>query len=132
MKKVLLAGIIIALIAGYIGYSQYNKTKDATEDLKVDVTLSAADLVSNYAMDEAQADKDYLGKVLQVEGEILEIETGEFTVVTLKGDDIANVRAQLTPETNIDEYKDLKKITIKGKCSGVLLDVTLNDCIILK
>lgn len=132
MKKLLIIGLGLVIAGGLIGYNMYNKPKDNIEDLDTDVSITAQALVSEYALDEAQADKDYLGKVVQVEGEIQEVETGEFTVITLKGDDIANVRAQLVASVDTKLYENKKKITIKGKCAGVLLDVTLNDCIILK
>jgi hypothetical protein len=132
IKKVIISIASLALLGGALGLYLYNQPKDDINDLKADQVLSAEKLANEYTTDEAQADKTYLGKVLEVTGKVLQIEEGEFNVVTLEGSDLSSVRAQLLPEVNVAEFKGQEYLTIKGKCAGTLLDVTLNDCIILK
>ncbi|MFY0601472.1 MAG: hypothetical protein JXR03_17490 [Cyclobacteriaceae bacterium] len=132
MMNKILTGAVLLLIAGVVGYYFYDKPVQGIDDLKADFELTAIDLVNQYMLDERSADSLYLGKILQVEGQLLQIESGEFTVVTLTGIDISNVRGQLVVGTGTDSFKDKKRITIKGRCAGTLLDVTLNDCIIIK
>ncbi len=131
MKKIFF-GIALLLLIGAIGYYLYNKPVEGTSDRSPDFELTAVELVNQYTLDEQQADAMYLGKILQIEGELLEVETGDFTVVTLKGVDISNVRAQLVAGADSESFKNQKRITIKGKCAGTLLDVTLNDSIIIQ
>lgn len=132
MMKKFLIGLALLLLIGAIGYFLYNKPVESSGDQRPDYALTAEALVDQYMLDEPLADSLYLGKILQVEGELLEVESGEFTVVTLAGADLSNVRAQLVAGTNAAAYQDQKRITIKGKCAGTLLDVTLTDCIIIQ
>lgn len=131
MKK-LLSAIALLIIVGALGYYFYDKPAPGIADLDADFELTAVELVNQYTLNEQFADSIYLGKILQVEGELLQVESGEFTVITLTGIDISNVRAQLVTGVGADSFKDKKRVTIKGRCAGTLLDVTLNDCIIIK
>ena len=97
-------------------------------------TAVFSDAASYYQNDEATANKKYLNKVIEVTGNIADIQNvnGSQIILLSTKDEMGGVNCQLS---NSEKDKDitLKKsttITIKGRCSGYLMDVNLVDCIL--
>jgi len=128
MKRILLiAGLIIASGAIY-GLYEFNRTAEDLSAKSPDFTLKVSELSSQFESDEATANTKYLGKLIQVEGTIVELEEGENLILTLKGTDMTNVRAELATNQKPD-LTEGKIVNIKGICTGYLLDVVLTECV---
>ena len=53
--------------------------------------------------------------------------------VTLQGPDIAGIGCEFEPaaQNYVRQIKEGQKVTIKGVCTGVLMDVVMVDCCIV-
>lgn len=127
---------MIAAVAGY-GYKEYNRKPADVAGITPAVKLSADEIVNQYDSDEAKANRLYLGKTIQVSGTITEIINQQDTLVNvLMGDasSMHKVSCLLEPEYigAIKEYNVGRQIIIKGICTGYLMDVELNRCVIVK
>jgi energy-converting hydrogenase Eha subunit C len=136
MKKILLVFVGIAIIGGAIGIYLYNKPHQSMQKMKVTKETSSAEITSAYQKDETIADKEFLGKVISITGTVQNIEQNDPITIVMKGSDLmSTVRCQLdhlTEHPGLDNLKSNDAITVKGICTGYLMDVVLERCIIIK
>lgn len=137
MKKsiiITLTIIVLIAIAGTVFYT-FRKSPDSVKNQKPDYILEAGDLVDAFFNDEDAANQKFLNKTLQVSSTVIEIEQGSEnnTIVYLMGNDMGNISCQFSSkEISKAGIETGKQITVKGKCSGYILDVVLNKCAIVK
>ena len=125
MKKVLMALLTLGLIGVGIGFYLFNKSIPSTSSMSSDYTMGADELLLAFENDENDANSKYLDKVIQVEGSVdkFEIKEGKTTVYLDANNPMSNVIFQLEePLSNITEGQS---ITLKGICTGYLMDVVL-------
>jgi hypothetical protein len=135
MKKIgliILAVLILAGAAAFVIYKYiYNKPK--TEGVpeivnkKADLQLAAKRLWTDYSMNKDIADPKYTGKVIEIKGSIMRVETIENNVIVVfafkkgeKGDE--GIRVTMLPaysqaSKGINPFKDVR---IKGLCNGYI------------
>ena len=134
IKIVLIIGVI-CLVAGSIAvYIIYNKPhRDVTKEQGVQ--LSAQKLYDAFRTNEAQANKQYLDKAIEMTGEVGEVITNQDgnIVVNFKTNDPLFV-INCTFKTNPGVLKPGQKITFKGICTGYIPDanVVINEGVLLK
>ena len=133
VKLAIVAGcvIICAAIAWYL-YNEYNEPHKGVADIRSDIQITATDLYSDFQSNETNANKKYLNKVIEVTGNVSEVQNvnGSQIILLSSAGNMGGVSCQLTNDEN-NKKKIVKKsttITIKGKCSGYLMDVNLVDC----
>jgi len=141
MKRTVTIVILIALVAaGIYAYSIYTGKVKNLEDVKADATVSDTNLIAAFEKDSAVANKQYLGKVIVVNGKIKSIEKEPGTIVMGSAESMSSVRCSL--DTNfVKKIAGLNignQISIKGACAGfnsdelgLGSDVVLNRCVIL-
>ncbi|WNJ18115.1 OB-fold protein [Pontibacter sp. G13] len=139
MKKTASYLILIVLIglgiAGYVGYQMYNKPHADLASEQPDAVLSATELFSAYEADESTANAKYLDKRLEVNGTVQEISPthdGGYVVVLKEADAMFGIGCSFLPD-QADEIGSLKagmEVTIRGICTGMLMDVNLVRCIL--
>ena len=121
-------------LAAYAFYL-YNKPHTSVAAIAPAFTITAADLYAAYAQNEDSANKRFLNKVVLVKGNIDDVARTDSTLtIILQSNDIAggiscNV---LTKKGAAEAVNKGAPITIKGRCTGYLADVTLTDCAIEK
>jgi hypothetical protein len=136
IKKLILLIAAIGLVAGIsIAYYLYNKPHQSVADETPAFIMDAPALVSEYDANEKLANQKYLGKIIEVHGiisEKLRDNTGKYNV-TLQGADIAGIGCEFEPKAqqSVSKLKMGQQVTIKGICSGVLMDVVMVDCIVV-
>ncbi len=136
-KIILLVIVIIGAIVFYFGMKEYNRAAvDVTEE-KADVSIQATELTKLFGEDEAKANSMYLDKVIAVSGTVAAVEKddkGAFTIMLNGESALSNVSCQLDERHNADgaTVKEGDKITIKGYCTGMLMDVVLIRCAVDK
>ena len=121
---------LLASIAGaVIAYSMYHQPARSVADEKA-LALNARELAAAYELDEAGANKKYLGNAVQVSGTVSEVSVNQQNkpVIVLSGTGMSGVQCSLLKE--IAGIKKGDAVTIKGFCSGYLTDVVLDRCII--
>lgn len=138
MKKwiriVLAAGLVCAITGGIIVYRIYTKEhRDVTKEQGVQ--LSAQRLFDEFKANEAEANKKYLDKAIQMTGEIVEVSTNQDgnIVVNFKTNDPLFV-INCTFKTNPGQLKAGETITFKGICTGYIPDanIVINEGVLVK
>lgn len=123
-----LGGILAALW-------MYNKQHKDLLNVKPDYTVTAVDLQKEFEDAEAAATEKYVNKVIEVTGIIESVKTGEENIlsVTLKtGSDFSAVICTFPAGTDHALFSSGNPITLRGECSGFLMDVLLNNCVLFK
>ena len=137
-KKYLITAVavIIVIACGYF-YKEYHRKPADILSMQTYITVDAIELVSAFDSDEAVANAKYLGKTMEVKGRVLEVINQADTLVNIFVGDAA----QLNKVSCLMDVRHLKKRnpvlpgsihTIKGICTGFLMDVELNRCVIIK
>jgi len=137
MKKkwqIILSVIVLCLLIGVAwGFYLYSKPHADAGGKPTDATLTADSLYAVYKKDEAGADKLYMNKILEVKGTVQSIEmSNRRPVVMLATGDLGGINCQMAVDstTVFSTLHKASPVTIKGKCSGFLMDVNLVDCVI--
>jgi len=135
MKKLLLIIGVLVIVGGALGFYLYNKPHKSMVNMKVTLETTSEEITSAYQEDEGKADEQFLGNVIKINGSIQSIEQNDQITIVLNGVDLmSTVRCQLDLLTVHPEFGKLKPndlITVKGICTGYLMDVILDRCIIL-
>jgi len=131
MKKIILVLLVLAVIAGGVGYMMWNKPHKKVEDAK-GVTISSIQLTKDFAADENTANQKYLNKAIDVTGVVSDYSKNQDggVVITLQGADAMSGVQCAMRDKGVTAEKG-STITVKGFCSGYLMSmVSLTDCII--
>jgi hypothetical protein len=134
VKVVLILGAIGLLAAGATIYWYYNKPhRDVSKEQGVQ--LSAQNLYDAFRTNEAEANKKYLDKAIELTGEVANVSTNQ------DGQVIADFKTSdpmffinCTFKTNPGELKPGQAITFKGICTGYIPDanVVINEGVLVK
>jgi len=129
--------LLLLLIAAGWAYYQYQRPRQSAAGESANVTISADSLYAQYANDEKGCDGKYLGKVVQVSGKLSEIQhsgQSEIWILSTGTGNAGGINCQLFPGEKLPDPhpKPGDNVTVKGRCSGFLMDVNLSDCIVLK
>ncbi|KGL64149.1 OB-fold protein [Polaribacter sp. Hel1_85] len=131
-KKILVAILIIGIIGAFVAYKIYNKPHVNVGDTKSDITLTANKIINDFSSDESIANTNYLDKIIEVSGVISKVKIEkEKGIITLKtNDDFGSVLCHLSDNATqkINLLKEGQTITVKGICTGYLMDVILVKC----
>src|ERR1700761_6145530 len=133
--SILWLGIVLLILsaAGY-GWHLFNKPHQSAAAQSTDLTVDADTLYHQYQADERSADQRYMGKVLKVSGKLSEIQrsgNSEIWILSANaGDGGGGINCQLFAGTKISqEPRPGDAVTVKGRCTGFLMDVNLADCV---
>ena len=133
MKKlgIILIILLIGSIIAYFIYKQMSKHNDPTES-KDKVSINAIELYKNYTQNEASADSLYLGKVIDLTGNISEIEKNDnrYTLYLNTTDSTGTISCEMDTleNSNISKLNKGNSIKINGFCNGINIDVQLDRC----
>ncbi|HTJ13218.1 MAG TPA: hypothetical protein VL547_14380 [Dinghuibacter sp.] len=131
-KYILIAGIVVLVLvaagAGW-GWYLYNKPHQGVNSETASARLEAKNLYAAFQTDENKANGQYLGKVVEVKGKISAKTSGS---LQLSCGDAATggINCSLAPGQTLPGTDSSAIVTIKGRCTGYLMDVNLVDCII--
>jgi len=139
MKKfAYITGIFLCLgllIALFIIIKLYNKPHVDVESTKADYIISIENIVREFEENEEIANKKYLDKIIQVEGNIIDITLtdGNGTITLDSKNSGKTVVCSMIASENIKVVGLQKgnKITVRGICTGYLMDVMLVRAIIV-
>ena len=97
---------------------------------EADYEITANDLVAAFNIDEPKATEMYVGKVLEVSGEVTEQVKDETSEgVLLNGGAGGFVYCTLAEEQSLPKIGEMVKL--RCRCTGYLMDVILNDCMVI-
>lgn len=136
MKKIVFITLVIGIAFG-VGYAYYafNKTHSNMENLKPEASLKASELFEQFSQNESEANSNYVGKVIEVEGTIYSIDLGDqndLNVLLMEDGAMFGVSCNAPRTEQNTNLKEGDSVIIKGECSGFLSDVILIRCVIKK
>lgn len=131
-------GIIIlvgVLIVSFVFIKMYNKPHKDIANAQPEYVVSVKELAEEFQVDEKDANKKYLDNILQVKGEIASISTNNGkSVLTLRQEGSStNIICTLDASENkkVLLLKEGQAVTVKGICTGFLMDIMLIRTIIV-
>lgn len=134
-KGILFIFLIIAIIGGVIVLKIANKSHLDVSSTLPKISISATKLIDEFLLDETKANKNYLDKLIAVNGTISSIKIKEEKgIISLKTeDDFGSILCHLSEEAtkNMSHLTNGQSIQIKGICTGFLMDVILVRCEII-
>ena len=141
MKRIMVLLLVIIVLAGaWYGYKLYTGKVPSLTEVKADASISATDLIAAFEKDSVSANKQYLGKILEVSGNVKSVEKESATVSLGAADGNSSVRCSIDSAfvKDIEQLNPGSAITIKGNCTGFMpdetglglgSDVVLNRCV---
>lgn len=139
MKKKLIKYLVIVsfvfLVAIILGIYLYNKPHENISNKSPDYVINALELYNEFETNEEAANQKYLDRILQVSGTITDI-TNEndqtFTFVLSDPGKFGGVSFSINKEAlNGNSYDKGDLLSVKGKCTGMLMEVVLTNCSII-
>ena len=134
-KIALIAASIIVLAGILFGLYKYNLKPKDLQRVKPDYVITATDLLKAFESDENTASTTYIGKVVEVSGILQSVKTGEnnnLSIALKTGSDLSSVICTLPGNSDPSDFSIGEQITVRGECSGFLMDVLLNNCSVVK
>jgi hypothetical protein len=134
--KIALFVVFFVAVAGILAaiYLYNLKPKDL-QKVKPHFVITATDLQRAFEENEKASSEKYINKIIEVSGEITSVKTGEKNSmnVSLKtGSDFSAVICTFPTVSDTTFFKTGNQITLRGVCSGFLMDVLLNNCAVIK
>ena len=131
------AAAVIILIACIYFYKEYHRKPADVLSMQTFAVTDAMQLINAFETNEATANAKYLGKTIEVKGTVLEVVKQADTLINIFLGDHKQLNkvSCLVDAAHLKEYNQLKPgsiCTIKGICTGYLMDVELNSCVIIK
>jgi len=137
VSRILLVFVGLALLGAAGAYFMYNKPHADLSAGAADYALSASELMAEFETDEAGASAKYVDKVVEVRGTVQEnTEThGGGRVLMLRdADALTGVSCAFLPEAaaSVAGISPGTTLVVRGICSGMLMDVNLSRCVVVK
>ena len=131
-----LLSIFLFIIIGFGSLDEFenlDQSPKVTSDSNPSVTISASKLYKEYNENEIAADEKYKGKIIEVTGVIRDIgnDIMNNAYVTLAGDEyFGDIQCYFNKKSVVAKLSKGKRITIIGSCSGLLMNVQMDNCIL--
>lgn len=134
MKKYLKYIIGLLIIGIGSGAYMYYKPHQNIKASKAQVSLSAAEVFQAFESDETAANEQYLDKIMAVSGSVRDVSKNEEGIISVTldaGQDMFGVICQLDQLTKHtrEDFPIGEKVSFKGICTGMLMDVVLVRCV---
>ena len=130
-KTIFFVAALLCLLGAGWGYYQYQKPRADTSGVTPAFSLTAAQLFTEYNRNETAADKKYNNKVVEVTGVVKEMQaTAHATNILLSATDDGMGGVNCSFGTDPKPHPTAgERITVKGRCTGFLMDVSLVDAV---
>ncbi len=138
LRILFLALVAVGALGGYYAYRQWNKPHRQVEKAKAAEKVDAAVLYEQFSSDEAAANEKYLDQIVQVCGSVASVVSGEGDsqiTVQLATEGMGVVLCSLDSEKYSEIPSGLtegQQVCLKGICTGYLMDVVLDRCVLVQ
>ena len=129
--------IVIIIIAAAVGGKAKKEESEKNISAAPALTINAKELIDAYKANEVAADQQYKGKIVQVTGVSDRIGkvlgSSYVTVGTGAQFEIPQIQCSVDEkeEARLASLKQNTKITVKGKVTGLSLNISLDDCVVV-
>lgn len=123
-RKIILLTMIPVLAVGvWQALHEYNRTNKDLSKVKADVKISVIDLIKEYDANDSTADQKYLGKIIEVFGNVKKVENdgaGNFTIAMGEPGSLSSVRCTMDTTYRDDAARitEGSSVTLRGACTG--------------
>ena len=128
--------MLLLLAAGGAYYYMNHDFRNNVGRQRPDFEMTSAALLQEFEQAESASNDKYLGKLIEVTGEIESFseEDGKTTISLKTEDPMSAIVCELNPNLVPPDLRieEGKRISIKGACSGKLMDIILVNCVISK
>ena len=131
VKIALFAVVVIAVGVVWFGLHEFNLKHPDTSKAKPDFVVTASTLQKEFEDNEAAASSKYINKIIEVRGTIASVTPADSTHINVSlktGSDISAVICTFKATGDHSKFLTGEEITLRGECSGFLMDVLLNNC----
>ena len=131
-----LLSLFLFVIIGFGSLDEFenlDQNPKVTSDSNPSVTISASKLYKEYNENEIAADEKYKGKIIEVTGVIRDIgnDIMDNAYITLVGNEyFGDIQCYFKEKSVVAKLSKGKRITIIGSCSGLLMNVQMDNCIL--
>ncbi|UAY56591.1 OB-fold putative lipoprotein [Arachidicoccus terrestris] len=136
MKKVFffVGGSLCLVIAIFWFWRLYHEQRPLLKSERAAADVHAAALYQAFAANEDSANKLYLGKILEVEGQITgKMVDGDHVAVQMGRSELTGGGVNCALRFPKDSAVQIgERVRVKGRCAGFLMDVNLTDVEIIK
>jgi hypothetical protein len=121
-----LGGILAALI-------MFNKKHIDTSKARPDYVLTATAIQKEFEDNEISASGRYINKIIEVSGAITSVtsDSSHLNVSLKTGNDMSAVICTFPSSVETAKLKTGDEVTLRGECSGFLMDVLMKNCSIV-
>jgi hypothetical protein len=131
VKIALFIVTFIALSAILAALYFYNLKHTDMAKAKPDFVITASLLQKAFEVDETAASTRYINKILEVTGKIASVKPAANNVLSVSlvtESDLSSVICTFSAIADPSKFSVGTEITLRGECSGFLMDVLLNNC----
>jgi hypothetical protein len=135
VKIALFVVSFIALSAILAALYLYNLKATDMAKAKPDFIVTAVFLQKAFEDNETAASTMYINKILEVTGKIASVKPAENNVLSISlvtGSELSSVICTFPAITDPTKFRTGDEITLRGECSGFLMDVLLNNCAVIE
>lgn len=134
MKAYIKYAILLGVVLIGVGIFVYNKPHQNIKKASSDFKLNATELFGAFETDETAANEKYLDKIVEVSGAVREVSTDDAGLVSVTLDTDGGMFGVICKMDELTEHKRTEfqtgeTITLKGMCTGMLMDVVLVRCV---
>jgi hypothetical protein len=125
----------IALAAILAALYMYNLKHTDMARARPDFVITAQQLQKEFEDNETAASSRYINKVLEITGKIASVEPAGNNVISISletSSDFSSVICTFPAVADPSRLIVGNEITVRGECSGFLLDVLLNNCAVIE
>jgi hypothetical protein len=134
VKVALFIVSFIAISAILAALYMFNLKHTDMSKAKPDFIITSTALQKEFEDNETAASAKYINKILEITGTISSVakaDSNNLNISLNTGSEISSVICTLSVFGDISALKEGDEITIRGECSGFLMDVLLNNCAII-
>lgn len=134
IKVALFVVIFIVLAAILAALYMFNLKHIDMAKAKPDFVITATLLQKAFEDNETLATGKFTNKIIEISGKIASVKSLENNIVNISlatGSDLSSVICTFPAITDPSKFRTGDEITVRGVCSGFLMDVLLNNCAVI-
>lgn len=130
VKITLFVVLFIALAGIWVAIKEFNKKHVDTSKVKPDYVMTAIALQKNFEDNEISASGKYINKIIEVSGAVSSVtsDSSHLNISLKTGNDMSAVICTFPSSAEAAKIKTGDDVTLRGECSGFLMDVLMKNC----
>lgn len=134
-KTMIAVGATVAVVGAFFALKEYNRGVADVSRMSPAAKVRSTALLEEFATDETAATARYVGtseQAIEVSGTIRAMEEAggdKVNVILETDDDLAGVVCEFAASDVPENWRAGASVTVKGICTGMLMDVVLVRCV---